>query len=88
MLELGQERTVDAMKTGRTAAAVEVYQELENNYRASLAEFADDEARQILNVLMHRILFSCKDHINEVREAEGMTAKEYYKVCTGHDCPF
>lgn len=77
------------MKTKmHTVAAVETYQELENNYRTALAEFADDKEVSRLDRLMHRILIGCKEYVNQIREQEGVTMKEYYTVCTGQECPF
>jgi hypothetical protein len=75
------------MKPGRTAAAVEVYQELENNYRQALSLFADDVDEQYLNAFMHRLLGRFQDHIHALAKDEQVSAVELFEMEEGRACP-
>lgn len=75
------------MKTSRTAEAVEVYQELESQYREALALFAGEEDAQLLDSFMHRLFFRFQSHIHTLAKSEHIGAVELFEMEEGRACP-
>jgi hypothetical protein len=75
------------MKTGRTAAAVDVYQTLENQYRQALEMFAGDKDELMLDKYMHRLFFKCHDHIRSLAKNGCLSAVELFELEAGRACP-
>ena len=75
------------MKQSRTEAAVEVYQEYENQFRAALALFAGDPDEARLNAFMHRIFFKFQDHIHTLAKEEQLSAVQLFEMEEGRACP-